>query len=194
VVDSTGAGGPLEPPKDGDVSTIELAGQYDEHVRDGRIHPHDAKSVDAGALEELKRLDVATRSLLSRDRAGFPLQFSKQPEHRHVFEAHLEIRQGVELPVIVAFAEAPSRRRWRSGPQRRRPESVVFHCSAARRGGQARPGARLLRLIHRCRDIQECREVREAAKVVPWIGSWLETDFPYMSPEPVRNQKPNGRP
>jgi len=32
---------------------------------------------------------------------------------------------------------------------------------------------------------------REAARVVPLDRLMVETDSPYMSPEPVRNQKPN---
>ena len=172
---------------------IELAGQYDDMYATVGIHPHDAKSADAGALEELKRLGRSDKVVaVGETGLDFHYNFSKQPDQRHVFEAHLEIARELNLPVIVhsrnAFAETVEILDRSGGGLR----GVVFHCFS----GSAEEARLVLERGYYVSftgvvTFKNAEKSREAAKVVPLDRLMVETDCPYMSPEPVRNQKPN---
>lgn len=172
---------------------IELAGQYEQMYATVGIHPHDAHSADAQALEELAGLARQER-VVAVGEAGldFHYDFSKQPDQRRVFEAHLDIAREVGLPVVIhsrnAFDETMEILDHRS----RGLKGVVFHCFS----GSAEQ-ARLV-LDRGCFvsftgvvTFKNAESTREAARVVPLDRLMVETDCPYMSPEPVRRQKPN---
>jgi TatD DNase family protein len=71
-------------------------------------------------------------------------------------------------------------------------KGVVFHCFS----GSAEQAKQLLDRGYYLSftgvvTFKNAEATREAAKVVPLDRLMVETDAPYMSPEPVRKQKPN---
>ena len=172
---------------------IELAGQYENmHAAIG-IHPHEAKDADSGALEELKRL-AGSEKVVAIGETGldFHYNFSKQPDQKRVFVAHLEIARELGLPVVVhsrnAFDETLETLDRSGGGLR----GVVFHCFS----GSAEQARQLLDRGYYLSftgvvTFKNAETARAAAKVVPLDRLMVETDCPYMSPEPVRSQKPN---
>ena len=71
-------------------------------------------------------------------------------------------------------------------------KGVVFHCF----GGTAEQAKLVLERGYFISftgvvTFKNAHKAREAAKVVPLDRLMVETDCPYMSPEPVRRQKPN---
>jgi TatD DNase family protein len=172
---------------------IELAGMYEGMYATVGIHPHDAKSADAAALEELKRLGHSDKVVaVGETGLDFHYNFSKQPDQRRVFEAHLGIARELNLPVIVhsrnAFEETMEIL-GRSGGGLR---GVVFHCFS----GSADEARLVLERGYHVSftgvvTFKNAEKTREAARVIPLDRLMVETDCPYMSPEPVRSQKPN---
>jgi TatD DNase family protein len=172
---------------------IELAGQYENMYAAIGIHPHEAKDADAGTLEELKRL-ARSEKVVAVGETGldFHYNFSKQPEQKRVFIAHLEIARELELPVIIhsrnAFDETLEILDRSGGGLK----GVVFHCFS----GSADQARQLLDRGYYLSftgviTFKNAETARAAAKVVPLDRLMVETDCPYMSPEPVRSQKPN---
>jgi TatD DNase family protein len=172
---------------------IELAGQHENMHAAVGIHPHEAKDADTGALEELKRLARSEKVVaIGETGLDFHYNFSKQPDQKRVFVAHLEIARELGLPVIVhsrnAFDETVEILD-RSG---RGLKGVVFHCFS----GSAEQARQLLDRGYYISftgvvTFKNAETARAAAKVVPLDRLMVETDCPYMSPEPVRSQKPN---
>jgi len=172
---------------------IELAGLYEGMYATVGIHPHDAKSADAAALDELKRLGHGEKVVaVGETGLDFHYNFSKQPDQRHIFEAHLDIARKLSLPVIVhsrnAFEETMEIL-GRSGGGLR---GVVFHCFS----GSAEEAKLVLERGYYISftgvvTFKNAEKTREAARFVPLDRLMVETDCPYMSPEPVRSQKPN---
>ena len=172
---------------------IELAELYEGMHATVGIHPHDAQSADAGALEELKRLGWRDKVVaVGETGLDFHYNFSKQPDQRRVFEAHLDIARGLNLPIIVhsrnAFGETMEIL-GRSGGGLR---GVVFHCFS----GSAEEAGLVLERGYYVSftgvvTFKNAEKTREAARIVPLDRLMVETDCPYMSPEPVRSQKPN---
>ena len=172
---------------------VELAAQYDGMYAAVGIHPHDAKDADEGALAELKQVaQEPTVIAIGETGLDFHYNFSKQPDQKRVFAAHLEMARELELPVVIhcrnAFDETVDILD-RHGDGLR---GVVFHCYS----GTVEQADMLLAKGYFISftgvvTFKNAAQTREAARVVPLDRLMIETDCPYMSPEPVRKQKPN---
>ena len=172
---------------------IELAGLHENMYAAIGIHPHEAKDGDAAALAELKRLAKQDKVVaVGETGLDFHYNFSKQPDQKRVFAAHLEIAKDTGLPVIVHSRNAFDKTVEildRSGGGLR---GVVFHCFS----GSAEQAKQLLGRGYYLSftgvvTFKNAESTREAAKAVPLDRLMVETDAPYMSPEPLRKQKPN---
>jgi TatD DNase family protein len=172
---------------------IELAGRYERMYATVGIHPHDAKSADAAALAELKGLGRSEKVVaVGETGLDFHYNFSKQPDQRRVFEAHLQIGRELDLPVIVHSRNAFEETMEILGRSGGGLKGVVFHCFS-----ESADQAKLV--LDRGYYVsftgvvtfKNAPKTREAAKAVPLDRIMVETDCPYMSPEPVRSQKPN---
>jgi TatD DNase family protein len=172
---------------------IELAVVHEQMYAAIGIHPHEAKDGDAAALAELRHLARQDKVVaIGETGLDFHYNFSKQPDQRRVFVAHLEIARELGLPVVVhsrnAFDETVEILDRSGGGLK----GVVLHCFS----GSAEQARQLLERGYYLSftgvvTFKNAEVTREAAKVVPLDRLMVETDAPYMSPEPVRKQKPN---
>jgi TatD DNase family protein len=172
---------------------IELAGTYENLYAALGIHPHEAKDGDAAALAELRHLAKQDKVVaIGETGLDFHYNFSQQPDQKRVFAAHLEIARELGLPVVVhsrnAFEETVEILDKGGGGLK----GVVFHCFS----GSAEQAKQLLDRGYYLSftgvvTFKNAESTREAVKVVPLDRLMVETDAPYMSPEPVRRQKPN---
>lgn len=172
---------------------IELAGRYEGMYAAVGIHPHEAKDGAPAALAELKQLAQREKVVaIGETGLDFHYNFSKQPDQRRVFAAHLEIARELSLPVVVhsrnAFDETVEILDQSGGGLR----GVVFHCfsESAERAKQLLDRGYYLSFTGVV-TFKNAQATREAAQVVPLDRLMVETDAPYMSPEPLRKQKPN---
>jgi len=113
-------------------------------------------------------------------------------DQRRVFAEHLKIAAELNLPVIIhcrkAFDETIEVLE-QSGSS---VKNVVFHCFS----GSAEQAEIVLDHGFHISftgvvTFKNAEKTRRAAGVVPVDRLMLETDCPYMSPEPMRKQKPN---
>jgi TatD DNase family protein len=172
---------------------IQLAGRHERMFATVGIHPHDAKEADRQALDSLRELGKADKVVaIGETGLDFHYNFSKQPDQKRIFAAHLDLARELNLPVIVhsrnAFDETIEilDRHGAGLP------AVVFHCF----GGTPEQAEQLLE--RGCHisftgvvTFKNAETAREAAQVVPLDRMMVETDCPYMSPEPMRKQRPN---
>ncbi len=175
---------------------IQLTEWFENMYATVGIHPHDAKDVTAKAIDELKELAGSDKVVaIGETGLDFHYDFSPRQDQRRVFEAQLEIAHQLNLPVIIhcreAFDETIDILEQFEGVKGRL-KGVVFHCF----GGSAQQ-ARIV-LDHGFYisftgvvTFKNAQKAREAALVVPTDRLMLETDCPYMSPEPMRKQKIN---
>jgi TatD DNase family protein len=175
---------------------VELADRFENMYATVGIHPHDAKDVTAKTLSELKEL-AGSEKVVAVGETGldFHYDFSPRQDQRRAFEAQLEIARQLNLPVIIHCREAFDEMidiLERFIGVKGRLKGVVFHCFS----GTAQQ-ARIV-LDHGFYisftgvvTFKNAQKAREAAKIVPADRLMLETDCPYMSPEPMRKQKIN---
>jgi len=172
---------------------IELAGRYENMYAAVGIHPHEAKTGDASALAELKRLARQEKVVaIGETGLDFHYNLSKEPDQRRVFIAHLDIARELGLPVVVHSRNAFEETLDVLDQHGKGLRGVVFHCFS----GSAEQARQLLEKGYHISftgvvTFKNAQGTREAAGVVPLNRLMIETDCPYMSPEPVRKQKPN---
>ena len=172
---------------------IELATRFDNMYATVGIHPHDAKDATAETLTELKEL-VQNEKVVAIGETGldFHYNYSEPPDQKRVFAAQLKVAEELNLPVIVHCREAFDEtmeilEQFGSGVKR-----VVFHCFS----GSAEQAKLVLDKgfyisFTGVVTFKNAEKTRDAAKIVPLDRLMVETDCPYMSPEPMRKQKIN---
>ena len=172
---------------------IELADRIENMYAAVGIHPHDAKDVTAETIAELKKLAQSQKVVaIGETGLDFHYNFSRQADQKRVFAAQLKIAAEINLPVIVHCREAFDETMEileQFGPGVKR---IVFHCFS----GSVRQAKIVLDKGYYISftgvvTFKNADTTRQAAKIVPLDRLMLETDCPYMSPEPVRKQKIN---
>ena len=172
---------------------IELAGRFENMYAAIGIHPHEAKDVTAEDLTELKRLAKSEKVVaVGETGLDFHYNYSEPKEQKRVFADQLKIAEELNLAVIVHSREAFDEtmeilERFGAGVKK-----VVFHCF----GGSTQQAKIILDKgfyisFTGVVTFKNAVAVREAAKIVPLSRLMIETDCPYMSPEPMRRQKIN---
>ncbi len=155
------------------------------------VHPHEARLYDAAAEETLREVH-ARHGLVAVGETGLDHHYdhSPRPDQRRAFERHLELADELELPAIVHLREAHD-----EGADMLRRLGVpragcVIHCF----GEDAATAARFLEMgchvsFSGIVTFKRADAVREAARAVPPERLLIETDCPFLAPEPMRGKK-----
>jgi len=172
---------------------IELAGKFDNMYASVGIHPHDADSVTAQIITELKELAQNVKVVaIGETGLDFHYNFSKQPVQRRVFVQQLKIAQEFNLPIIIhsrdAFDETMDiLEEFGSGVKK-----AVFHCfSGSPEQAEIVLAKGYYISLTGVVTFKNAHKTQQVAKMMPTDRLMLETDCPYMSPEPMRKQKIN---
>ena len=172
---------------------IELARKYDNMYATVGVHPHDAKKVTGQAIRQLHAL-AQNKKVVAIGETGLDFHYDHSPcgKQAEVFKSHLELAQELALPVIIHSREAFDETMeilQQSGPDL---EKVVFHCfSGSPEQARIVLDAGYYISFTGVVTFKNAESIRQAAEIVPLDRLMLETDCPYMSPEPMRKQRIN---
>jgi TatD DNase family protein len=163
-------------------------------------HPHEAKQESGFRREEAGAL----RDLLSDPRCvalgeiglDYHYDFSPREAQRDCFRRQLEIAQELDMPVIVHDREAHEdtlrilREFLPPDPSLLTPRMGVVHCFS----GSAEFAREILALglhigLGGAVTFKNARKPLEVAAQIPLERLLLETDTPYMAPEPLRGRR-----
>lgn len=172
---------------------IELCRKYDRMYCTVGIHPHEAGKAEAEYVEELERR-AGEKKVCGIGEIGldFHYDFSERGVQRKVFEEQLELAGKLGKPIVIhcrkAFEDCLGiLREWGQDNA-----LVVFHCFS---GGKSEAKTVMDRgywlSFPGIITFKNARETQEVAKYVPLEKVMLETDCPYLSPEPKRTVRPN---
>ena len=170
-----------------------IASQFPDVYCSAGVHPHDSSKVEDGYLAKIESLNKSSRCVaLGEIGLDYHYDFSPPAVQQECFARQLEIALRLDATVIVhtreAFDDTISILD-ESGIDMTR---VIFHSFT---GG--RDEARVV--IDKGASIsfsgivtfKNAAATREAAAMVPEDKILAETDSPYLSPEPIRNVRPN---
>ncbi len=157
------------------------------------IHPHDAKTVTAETIRQLKEL-AQNEKVVAVGEMGldFHYNLSERPVQRRVFAAQLKIAAEMNLPVIIHSREAFDETMDILEDFGSDVKKVVFHCfSYSPRQAKVALDRGYYISFTGVVTFKNADLARQSAKIVPTDRLMIETDCPYMSPEPMRKQKIN---
>jgi TatD DNase family protein len=176
---------------DENAKAVVLASRFENMYATLGIHPHYAKDVTAGDVERFGEL-AANPKVVAIGETGldFHYNFSKQEAQKDIFRRELEIASQLQLPVVVHSRNAYNETIEILDEFLPRLKRVVIHCFTYS------PQEAKAFLDRGCWisftgvvTFKSAEAAREAVAVVPVSRMMVETDSPYMSPEPMRKQK-----
>ncbi len=172
---------------------VELTNKFENLYAAVGIHPHDAKDVTADTIIQLKELAQNVK-VVAIGETGLDYYYDNSPrqDQRRVFAQQLRIAAELNLPVIIHSRKAFDETIEILDQHGQDVRKVVFHCFS----GSAEQAKIILSKGYHISftgvvTFKNANKTREAAKAVPLERLMLETDCPYMSPEPMRKQKIN---
>jgi TatD DNase family protein len=178
---------------DDNEKAVYLTEKYQNLYAAVGIHPHDAKNVTVDVLARLKQI-AKNHKVVAIGETGLDYHYNHSPheDQRRVFADHLKLAAELGLPVIIHCRESFDDTVEILDHFGSNVKKVVFHCFS----GSAEQAKLLLDKgfflsFTGVVTFKNARLKQEAAKIVPLDRLMLETDCPYMSPEPMRKQKTN---
>ena len=172
---------------------VELANRFDNLYAALAIHPHDAKNATRETINEIKKL-ARQPKVVAVGETGLDYHYnhSLRDDQKRIFAQHLTLAAELRLPVIIHCRKAFDETLQILEQHGRDVEKIVFHCFS----GSAEQAKILIAKEYYFSftgvvTFKNAEKTRKAAAVIPLDRLMLETDCPYMSPEPKRKQKIN---
>lgn len=170
---------------------IELSEKYDFIYAGVGIHPHDADSMTDTSMSELEEL-CRHEKVKAIGEIGFDYhyEFSSRENQRKCFEAQLELAKKVGLPVMIHDREAHKDTMDMLKLHDIASIGGVMHCYS----GSVEMMREVIKLgmyvsIAGPVTYKNSAKLPEVAKAVPSDRLLIETDCPYLTPEPLRGKR-----
>src|SRR3984957_1266943 len=184
---SVGAIGPIE----NDRLTVEIAERHENIFAAVGVHPHDAKDCTPDRIAQLRAL-AASKKVVAVGESGLDFHYMHSPPEAQEasLRAHLALAAELDLPIVIHCRDAE-----------RRLVEIVRETGIPRRGGVIHcftgdaNAAREFLALGFCISFsgiitfKKSAPIREAASIVPDDRVMVETDSPYLAPEPHRGKR-----
>ena len=175
------------------VKALDLARSIDGMAAGVGYHPHEADRITEADLETLRGL-AADPQVVAIGETGLDYHYmhSEADSQKRLFRAHLEIAAAVQKPAIIHTREAFDESLAILDEFAGRLRGVVIHCYG---GDEAQTQAVLDRGFYvsftGTVTFKSNEALRRVAATIPPERIMVETDCPYISPEPMRKIRPN---
>ena len=174
---------------------VELARNFDHVYAAVGFQPEECGDYQPSDLEAIRELARSSPKVVAIGEIGLDYYWKENPpreQQRQVFRDHMALAQELDLPVIVHDREAhgDSLAIVREFPRVR----GVFHCYS----GSLEDAKTLVKLgwslsFTGVLTFKNARKALEVAAALPADRIMLETDAPYMAPEPNRGKRNDSR-
>jgi TatD DNase family protein len=175
-------------------AAVELARQHENLYAAVGIHPHDADWAGPEQFEQLAELAVDKKVVaIGETGLDFHYDHSSRAGQVRAFAQHLDLAWRTGKPVIIHSREAFEQTMEVLDDCASPLPHGVFHCF----GGSAEQARYVVEKgfffvsFTGVVTFKNASKAREAAAAVPLERLMVETDCPFMSPEPMRKQKVN---
>ena len=171
---------------DSSRAALALADEHEGVFAALGVDPHQAASADAGRLEELRELLFHPRAVAVGETGLDNVKLYATPaEQRRLFDAQLALAADLDLPVVIHSREAATDT---ASALEGFGGTVILHCfsspdllpAALERGYYVSFAGNV--------TYPKAGDLRHAAAAVPQNRILVETDSPYLSPQPVRGR------
>ncbi len=184
---SVGAIGPIE----NDRRTVEIAERHGQVFAAVGVHPHDAKDCSPERIGQIRAL-ARSKKVVAIGESGLDFHYmhSSAETQEASLRSHFLLAHELSLPIVIHCRDAERRlveiAREASIPER----GGVIHCFT----GNADAAREFLALgfcisFSGIITFKNSAPIREAASLVPDDRVMVETDAPYLAPEPYRGKR-----
>ena len=173
------------------VASVDLANKYSNIYAAIGVHPHSAKEVNTMVMEQLKELAL-NEKVIAIGEIGLDYYYDNSPRdiQRKWFIEQLKLAKELDLPVIIHTRDAMGEtfdilKNNQNGNVR-----GVLHCYS----GSPEMALEYIKMgfyisLGGPVTFKNARLVREVAEAVPLDKLLIETDCPYLTPEPYRGKR-----
>jgi TatD DNase family protein len=152
------------------------------------VHPHQAADPDVERLDELRALLMDERAVaVGETGLDFYRDYAPRDRQRDLFERQLDLAAELGKAVVVHSRAAAEETAAALEPF---PGTVVLHCFSSPKLLEPALERRYFVSFAGNVTYPKAEELREAARQVPADRLLVETDSPYLSPQPRRG-RPN---
>ena len=169
---------------------LEAAREFEDVFAIVGRHPHEAAGFDDAGLDEIRRAAGAAEAVAVGE-TGLDYYRDRAPrdDQRRAFEAQLDLARELGLPVVI-HTRAAEDDTFAILRERAEGVTVVLHCfSAPDRVEECVERGYVCSFAGNV-TYPKATDLQAAARDVPAELLMVETDAPYLSPQPVRG-KPN---
>ena len=173
-------------------TSAKLASRYEGIYASIGIHPENAGSADENAMKELREL-AGHRKIVAIGEIGLDYHYEDAPSRevqKEAFIRQLELARSLSLPVVIHSRDAAADTLEILKSTHYEGRRLDMHCY----GYSAEMAESFVRLgayfgIGGVLTFKNGRKLREALDVIPKDRLLLETDAPYLAPEPHRGKR-----
>ncbi len=173
------------------IASVSLAEKYENIYAAVGVHPHSASEVDDSTIEILKSF-ANREKVVAIGEIGLDYYYDNSPRdlQRKWFKEQINLAKQVDLPVVIHTREAAQEtfdilKEAQDGSLR-----GVLHCYS----GSVEMAIEYIKLGFYISfagpvTFKNARSIREVAKSMPLDRLLVETDCPYLTPEPNRGKR-----
>ena len=173
---------------------IDLASKHEGVFASAGIHPNHVAQAQAGDWDEIVRLATSPQ-VVALGETGLDLHWKDTPlpYQQDYFDRHIRLSQESGLPLVIHLRESAAEILAMLREARQRGELTgVMHSFT----GTADEAAEFLALGMHISfagmvTFKKSDDLRAVARTIPAERLLVETDSPYLSPEPFRGKRPN---
>lgn len=180
--------------KEENHKVLDLASRYETLWAVLGFHPHSADNTGNADLDQLEK-QIQHQKVVAVGETGLDYHYlhSAAENQKRIFRAHLDIAAYLHKPVVIHTREAFDDTMSILDEYADRITNVVIHCY----GGNAEQTKQVLDRGYYISftgtiTFKRNDSLRQIAKgLIPLERIMIETDCPFISPEPVRSVRPN---
>lgn len=173
-------------------SSVELANRYDFIYAAVGVHPHDVGEMTEDDIETLRKLALENEKVKAIGEIGLDYYYDNSPREiqKEWFKRQIELANELKLPIIIHDRDAHGDT-FEIIKNTKSPEiGCVLHCYS----GNVELAKEYVKMgcyisIPGTVTFKNNKKTREVAKEIPLEYLLIETDSPYMAPEPHRGKR-----
>lgn len=174
------------------ISAIKLSNQYDFIYAAVGVHPHDVGNLDDDAIDTLRKLAVENDKVVAIGEIGLDYYYENSPKdvQKEWFKKQIELANELKLPIIIHDRDAHGDTFEIIKNTKSKDIGCVLHCYS----GNVELAREYVKMgcyisIPGTVTFKNNKKTREVAKEIPLEYLLIETDSPYMAPEPHRGKR-----
>lgn len=172
-------------------SAIKLAEKYDFIYASVGVHPHEAESMTDETLGEIKSM-IKNKKVVAIGEIGLDYYYDNSPrdKQKYWFEAQLSLAKETDMPVVIHMRDATEDTI--SILKNSGHKNCVIHCFS----GSKETAKIMLDLGYYISfagpvTFKNAKGILDVVSFVPDDRFFIETDCPYLTPEPNRGKRNN---